>query len=211
MSYYRRTVQPLNHCGIEMQPADASMTGYWPHVPHRCSACGAIEYGRMEEYPKATDGEYDSAHDTMIHIGRVRRYLGVVRDELAERATVHDASKLRSPEKEVYDRVTPLKRKTVYGSLEYKRVMAEMGDIPALHYRLNRHHPEHFANGINGMSLIDILEMLADWRAASEDYVAGDLAKSIEINIERFGIGEQLAGIIRNTARDLGWIDGESR
>ena len=36
------------------------------------------------------------------------------------------------------------------------------------HYAVNSHHPEHYEAGIAGMSLFDLIEMLVDWKAASE-------------------------------------------
>lgn len=61
-------------------------------------------------------------------------------------------------------------------------------------------------NGYRGMSLFDVIEMLADWYAATKRHADGDLAKSIEINAKRFGYGDDLKGILQNTARELGWI-----
>lgn len=159
------------------------LTGYWPHVPYRCDACGAVTYLTMNKGAMAQK----------------------VTKELAMRSALHDQSKLQSPEKEAHDKYNPRLRQAVYGSDEYKAILAEMSDIPAYHYAHNRHHPEHHPNGVNDMSLVDIIEMLCDWKAATERN-NGDLAKSIEISIRRFGIGDQLAQIIRNTARDFGWI-----
>jgi hypothetical protein len=34
------------------------------------------------------------------------------------------------------------------------------------HYRKNSHHPESHKDGIKGMTLLDQLEMLADWTAS---------------------------------------------
>ena len=31
----------------------------------------------------------------------------------------------------------------------------------------NRHHPEYYEDGIAGMTLVDLEEMLSDWEAAS--------------------------------------------
>lgn len=59
---------------------------------------------------------------------------------------------------------------------------------------------------INGMSLLDILEMLADWKAAGERTANGNLTASLSFNRGRHAIGEQLAQILDNTARELGWI-----
>jgi len=54
--------------------------------------------------------------------------------------------------------------------------------------------------GINGMTLIDVIEMFCDWKAASERHADGDILKSIEINGKRFNIDQQLKQIILNTA-----------
>lgn len=60
--------------------------------------------------------------------------------------------------------------------------------------------------GLDGMDLLDVLEMLCDWKAAGERHADGSLAKSLEVNRERFGISPQLEKIMRNTAVSLGWI-----
>jgi len=52
--------------------------------------------------------------------------------------------------------------------------------------------------------------MLADWKAATERHDDGDLAKSLEIQRERFGISDQLVAILRNTAEHFGWLDVRS-
>jgi hypothetical protein len=55
------------------------------------------------------------------------------------------------------------------------------------------------------MSLLSIIEMLADWKAASERTKQGSIARSLTVNIERFGIEPQLAWILSNTIDELGW------
>lgn len=190
-----------------MATADG-ITGYWPYVPYKCAACGAVSYidvPKLTQTNEAKMDAYDSTQDTLEHIEKVRQNLFQIVTELVMRGAVHDQSKLLSPEKEAHDRYNPRLRQAVYGTDEYRAILAEMGDIPQIHYARNRHHPEHFDNGINHMSLIDIVEMLADWKAATERN-HGDLAESIETNIRCFGIDEQLARIIRNTASDLGWL-----
>ena len=71
------------------------------------------------------------------------------------------------------------------------------------HYATYRHHPEHFREGINDMNLIDIVEMIADWKAASERQHDGNLLVSIEKNAKRFNIDDQLKKILVNTAKTL--------
>jgi hypothetical protein len=58
---------------------------------------------------------------------------------------------------------------------------------------------------LNGMSLMSVMEMLADWKAASERHHDGCLMRSIEINTKRFNISEDVACLLRNTAIELGW------
>lgn len=60
-------------------------------------------------------------------------------------------------------------------------------------------------SGVYGMSLLDLIEMLADWKAAVSRHADGDLQKSLEINKARFGMSDQLAEIFQNTVKELGW------
>lgn len=60
--------------------------------------------------------------------------------------------------------------------------------------------------GVDGMDLLDVLEMLCDWKAAGERHADGSLEKSFDVNRSRFGISPQLETIMRNTATRLGWI-----
>jgi len=61
--------------------------------------------------------------------------------------------------------------------------------------------------GVEGMNLIDILEMIADWQAASERHGDGDIRRSIEINAKRFNLSDQLTAILLNTVELLEDID----
>lgn len=146
---------------------------------------------------------YDSRPDTSAHIDRVRELLSQVRSNLAIRASCHDASKLQDPEKPIFDKYTPLLRDTTYGSDEYRTYLGEMKVALDHHYGANTHHPEHYAAGISGMSLLDAIEMLCDWKAATERHADGDLAKSIEMNQERFGYSDDIRAWLTNTAREL--------
>lgn len=148
---------------------------------------------------------YDSTQDTNDHIDKVQWRMKQMRDELYLRGAVHDMSKLQPPEKEIFDVVSPKLKALTYGSEEYKAALVEMGEALAHHYQVNSHHPEHYPNGIDGMTLLDLLEMFADWKAATERVVDGDFDKSLEINRVRFGISDQLASIFVNTRKAMGW------
>ena len=69
------------------------------------------------------------------------------------------------------------------------------------HYANNGHHPEHYPNGVNDMTLYDIVEMFMDWVAAGERHADGNIYKSIEHNKVRFNLDPQLVNIFTNTAK----------
>lgn len=154
-----------------------------------------------------TPDSSDALRKTYDHIDTVMRLLASAQIELMRRQFTHDRSKLASPEWEMFEKVTHKLRGMTYGSDEYKAQLAEMREGPlGHHYEHNRHHPEFFKNGIEGMNLFDILEMFIDWMAATKRHADGDIYKSIEINTERFGLSPQLVEIFKNT---VPWIEDE--
>ena len=142
---------------------------------------------------------YDSRPETYQHIGVVRQNLMVMVKELLDRADGHDASKLVDPELATFDEYTPKLKHSTYGSDEYKGFLVGMGEGLAHHYASNRHHPEHHQDGIAGMNLIDLVEMICDWLAATKRHADGDIRRSIDVNQERFGYDDQVKAILHNT------------
>ncbi len=147
----------------------------------------------------------DSAQETGEHIGRVQQLLNQVCIKIVERAAKHDLSKLESPEKEGFDEVTGRLKNCTYGSDEYKGFLKELQPILAHHYAHNSHHPEHYENGIDGMSLLDVIEMFCDWKAATERHADGNIERSIQINTGRFQMTPQFAAILENTRKEFRW------
>lgn len=141
--------------------------------------------------------------ETQKHIEKVRKYIRFFTDKLTTRGVAHDQTKLESPEVEIFAEHTEALGNVVYGSEEYKQHLAAMKPALEHHYATYRHHPEHFQNGINDMNLVDLIEMVADWKAASERQKSGNILTSIEKNAERFNISEQLKQILLNTAKSL--------
>lgn len=181
---------------------------------------------------------YDSEKDTRIHIAVVQSYLMDCCDILTERGLNHDKSKLKEPEKSFFDKYKPLLDSLPYGSDEYKQALEGLQPGLTHHYDNNSHHPEHYGylecNGcfkrfpkdydkrcdvcsygqfqlnpnVDGMNLFDVLEMLMDWKAASEKQ-GGDIQISLAQGVERFNISPQLASILENTIRYMGWLSGD--
>lgn len=57
---------------------------------------------------------------------------------------------------------------------------------------------------LRGMSLLDVIEMLIDWKAATERHANGSILKSIEINQSRFRYSDDLKRIFLNTVEEMG-------
>lgn len=142
----------------------------------------------------------DSRPDTERHIEEVRALIFSVIGELQDRAHDHDHSKLEEPQKAVFDRVTGQLAELTYGSEGYRAALADMKPALDDHYAKESHHPEHHPGGIGDMSLIDLVEMLCDWIAAGRRHAdGGDPHRSIDLNAERFGYGEELRALLHNS------------
>lgn len=143
----------------------------------------------------------DCIKDTKEHISQVREFMLMFAQELIRRALAHDQSKLETPELDVFTEYTPKLKDSTYGSEEYKTFLAEMQVALKHHYANNSHHPEHYDNGIRGMDLADIVEMMCDWKAATMRHADGDITKSIEFNKTRFDYSDDLEQIFKNTVK----------
>jgi hypothetical protein len=150
--------------------------------------------------------DYDSRPETREHIAQVQELLEEAIGDLRYRLAMHDLSKLEEPELATFNEYTPKLADSTYGSDEYKTFLVGMGEGLKHHYAVNDHHPEHFENGMRDMDLIQVLEMLADWKAATLRHKNGSLRRSIEQNAERFDYGPEVRLLLFNTANRLGWL-----
>lgn len=149
---------------------------------------------------KPTDDELVK-HDTETrkHIEQVATFLNTFIGALRQRAIDHDRSKFEEPERSAYAVVIPQLAGLEYGSEEHRKVLGMMKPAIRHHQQSNRHHPEYH-HSVAGMDLVDVVEMVADWRAAAMRS-GGDFDKSLKVSLKRFGIGDELASIIVNTSR----------
>ena len=143
--------------------------------------------------------KYDCTEDVLEHKRKVSYWLGEFSNQLLRRAEIHDDSKLKEPEKELFDTWTPELQLREFGSTEYKDALIQMGEGLKHHYEHNRHHPEYHKNGINDMTLTDLIEMISDWMAAAQ---AKNKPIDLEYLSDRFEIDSQLRNIILNTLRE---------
>jgi hypothetical protein len=139
------------------------------------------------------------------HRDRLSKIMARFITNLVNRSAIHDDSKLSAHELGPYASVIDEFGKYKFGTPEYGAIRETIQGSVDHHYAHNRHHPEHFENGINDMNLIDILEMIADWKSATQNTGGnGDIMKSIEILSKKYGIAPQLVHILVNTVNDFG-------
>lgn len=148
---------------------------------------------------------HDSTADTLDHISKVQTELTIIATELIERGRIHDASKLIEPEKSAYDILGEKLKGLPYGSPEYHAAINEVRPAINHHKAHNRHHPEFHLNGIQGMTLIDLVEMICDWRAAGlrDPKNPGNMMKSLDHAFERQRIPQPIYRILVNTIEEL--------
>lgn len=134
-------------------------------------------------------------------------YLAAFCVRLLWRALVHDLSKFGPLEFSLFARTTRGFR-AKFGGETYQRTIDSLGPALTHHYRCNRHHPEYWVAGVQNMSLVDLVEMLCDWKAAVRRQVDGDIVRSIAVNRVRYGLSDDLAGILLCTAFDVELVRG---
>jgi len=138
-------------------------------------------------------------NDLLEHAQQVCKRITRIAEALILRGVDHDMSKFSSEEYPTFVGLTVKLKDLVYGSDEYKKVFEKLRPALVHHYARNRHHPNHFLNGIQGMNLIDVVEMFCDWHASIQRQKDGDIRKSIEIDQKRFKFSDDLKQIFLNT------------
>lgn len=140
--------------------------------------------------------------ETHKHVRAVGKNINIFIQDLIHRAEHHDDSKFEEPELSGFAAAQENLGKCEYGSVEYKENLTLLKPILEHHYSKNRHHTEHWPNGINDMTLMDLVEMLSDWKAATSRNANGNIRKSIELNAEKYGMSPQLKRIFENTVKE---------
>lgn len=143
---------------------------------------------------------------TYKHIARVRELLGMFAIEMIKRGDRHDASKFEPVELEPLQRMQDLidaEGHAQFGTPEYTRRTAFLGDMITHHRANNSHHPEYYADRVAGMDLFDLVEMFFDWKAASERGESSTM--NLDAACDKYEIDPMLRAILHNTANRLGY------
>jgi len=150
-----------------------------------------------------TDNEIRSIELVLQHKESIAKYMAKFAAELSYRSAIHDVSKFKKEELEVYAEFIDEMNKHPFNSPEEKELREKYQTASIVHKKLNRHHPEHFENGMEGMNLIDLIEMLCDWRSASERSAGDSIRKGLPIMKDKYNISPQLLKILENTLKDF--------
>lgn len=143
---------------------------------------------QSRNYPLIKDLFFYMKHDGLENYGFISH-------SLLLRAVYHDLSKFSEGEANGYSKLISGMKPSDDREIE-KAIQR--------HYEANSHHPEHHERGIMGMSTVDLLEMCADWEAASHR-VGGKASEWITYQAkERFGIPDELYVIL---GRILVWLE----
>lgn len=143
------------------------------------------------------------------HISEVRENLAQIRANLERRAEAHDRSKLLPEEFDGFVKTWARFQKADYGSPEYEECSKVIQPSIDHHYAYNRHHVAYHKNGFEDMTLLDILEMLADWRSAANRNQNLTFEDSLPIAFKRYKIPKNMQRHILNTLRELGWLTAD--
>jgi hypothetical protein len=124
------------------------------------------------------------------HIARVRARLDVIIRVLTKRSLQHDDSKLEEPELSLWKKMDKEQRYP-YGSKEYFDKIKRNRKVFELHYMKNRHHPEHYVNGVRDMTLIDVTEMLCDWIGYKDNLSFSEASDIVHQQMIKYGIASK--------------------
>ena len=144
--------------------------------------------------------------DTITHISEVQENLAEIRADLEKRGIAHDRSKFTAEEFDSFVKTRPKFKKANYGSREYQECVDQIKPAIDHHYNNNRHHTGFHEKGFQDMNLLDILEMLADWKAASRRSPDLTFEDSLPKAFKKYHIPENMQKHIIATLKYLKWI-----
>lgn len=116
------------------------------------------------------------------------------------RGALHDWTKLLWSEAKGFISHIDRLAEVEYGSPAYQAMLIDLKPTIMLHYKRNRHHPEHYQKEkILGMNLLDIIEMFYDWKASGRRSLNGNLNKSISIQAGKLNLEPATTLVLINT------------
>lgn len=119
-----------------------------------------------------------------------------IADALRARAALHDISKYSLDEFQAVVQIKKVAREFPYGSAEYNQAISDNSVGLSKHFERNSHHPEFHSDGVQGMQLIDLIEMVCDWKAANTLRDDVQWSNVTAMHIERFKLSKDYVWLI---------------
>jgi hypothetical protein len=152
------------------------------------------------------NSEFDFLCDAILHVSEVSENMEAIAGELRRRGIAHDRTKFQALEFDAFVSTREKFKKANYGTPEYQECVELVRPAVDHHHKNNRHHTDFHPNGVNDMTLMDLAEMIADWKAAARRSPDRKLEDTLDYAFDKYGIGQQLGGVLRNSLVALGWI-----
>jgi Family of unknown function (DUF5662) len=121
---------------------------------------------------------------------------------LIKRGILHDNSKLTKEEFEYVYLLSTKGKNVKFGDKEYYDLVDSCKSAKNAHAKRNRHHPEFYSGNIYRMSPLDLVEMMADWQAATKRN-KGNIQNSLKINKKKYKIKKSLENSIIRDMREV--------
>lgn len=133
------------------------------------------------------------AKQLIKHIRSVRFKMGLLANLIRKRSRSHDSFKFKE------DILTVLSNYNLQLSIaiDEDEILNLEKKIELINTR-NAKHPAFHKNGINNMTLVDIIEMFSDWLIIAEEKNL-DTVEFLEDNCKQFKISSQVLNIFINT------------
>ena len=125
----------------------------------------------IDHFNLRTQEHIKRVSDNMLVVKEYALYLNIPEDGFEKRRLEHDMDKFSKKQYLPYVWLTEFYRcKRINTPFSYPDGVKELvNNAVKLHYKLNSHHPEHWAY-LNNMLDIDLLEMVCDWTAIAQEY-----------------------------------------
>lgn len=166
--------------------------------------------------PLIPDDAFGLLRSYSRHLMFVRLALHSVVHALEQRSDIHDASKMLDDEFAGFSRINAAARVHKFGSQEYKDGLKSEKPTIDLHFSRNTHHAEYYGElpearingrGAEGMTFLDIIEMVCDWWGAGKGYDSKmPWEESVARNLESKGkyLSPEQIWLVQEVAKFLG-------
>lgn len=125
----------------------------------------------IDHFNLRTQEHIQRVSDNMLVVKEYALDLNIPEDEFEKRRLEHDMDKFSKEQYIPYVWLTEFHRcRRIDTPFSYPDGMQELVDSAIKrHYKLNSHHPEHWAY-LNNMLNLDLIEMVCDWTAIAQEY-----------------------------------------